>query len=105
MEWVLHMLQETRRKYHPLPKQEHLPTPLPLSRNVEPLGSVLCISATIGPIAQSLPSASLQAELLSTNSGPDFLEGQWGTKKEKRDICFISGQSRRCDINTESLSF
>ena len=31
------------------------------------------ISATIGPIAQSLPSASLQAELLSTNSGPEFL--------------------------------
>ena len=67
------MLQETRRKYHPLPKQEHLPTPLLVSRNVEPLGSVLCISATIGPVAQSLPSASLQAELLSANSGPDFL--------------------------------
>ena len=74
LEWTeFFTCSETRRKYHPLPKQEHLPTPLLLSRNVEPLGSVLCISATIGPIAQSLPSASLQAELLSTNSGPDVL--------------------------------
>ena len=50
-----------------------LDTPLLMSKNVEPLGSVLCVSATFGPIAQSLPCTSLQAELLSANSGPEFL--------------------------------
>ena len=37
-------------------------------QDVEPPGSVLCVSDTIMPIAQRVPSASLQAEFLSAAS-------------------------------------
>ena len=81
VECAFHLLQETRSKYHPLPRQEHLLAPLLMSRNVEPLESVLCISATVMRIAQSIPSASLKFELLSTPFGTRFSRRRVGDQK------------------------
>ena len=67
--------QETRRNYHPLTKQEHLHTPLLMSRNVKPLWS---LSASL---LQSCPLHRESAHLFRLNSclqllRADFLEGQ-----------------------------
>ena len=58
-----------------------------MSRNVEPLG--LCISATIMPIAQSIPSAFLKAELLSVPLGTRLSGRTEGdTEGVKRDMFY-----------------
>ena len=96
--------QETRRNYHPLTKQEHLHTPLLISRNAEPLWS---------PSVSLLQSRSLHRvspHLFRLNShlhlpGADFLEGQWWARQVGRDVCFTAGQSVKCGQDTESLSF
>ena len=36
--------------------------------------------------------------------GPDFLEGQWGTQKVWKEICFTARQSGRCGLDTGYLS-
>ena len=36
--------------------------------------------------------------------GPDFLEGQWGTQKVWKEICFTARQSGRCGLDTDYLS-
>ena len=56
VEWVFHLLQETRRKCQPLPRQEPLPTPLLMSRNVEPLGSVSAFLLQLGPLHRVYPA-------------------------------------------------
>jgi len=96
--------QETRRNYHPLTKQEHLHSPLLMSRNAEPLWSLSVSQLQLCPLHRVSP------HLFSLNSrlqlpGADFLEGQWWAWQVGRDVCFTAGQSVRCGQDMESLSF
>ena len=96
--------QETRRNYHPLTKQEHLHTPLLISRNAEPLWS-LSVS-----LLQSHSLHRVSPHLFRLNShlqlpGEGFLEGQWWAQQVGRDVCFPAGQSVRCGQDTNHCHF
>ena len=104
VEWVFHLLQETRRKCQPLPRQEPLPTPLLMSRNVEPLGSVASSLLQLGPLHRVYPLHLCRLNSCLQLRDQTFCKDAGGHRSRK-EICFISGQSRRCGINTESLSF
>ena len=86
------------------------------SRNISPLlcswagmwshlGQCSASLLQLGPLHRVYPLHLCRLNSCLQIQDQTFCKDSGETQKEKRDICFISGQSRRCGINTESLSF
>ena len=101
---LFHLLKKLE-KVSPLPKQEHLPTPLLRSRKAELLGSLLCICDTIMPTAQRVPLHLCRLNSCLHLPGAAFLEGQWLGQQSGRDVCFSAGQSVSCGQDTNHCHF
>ena len=106
LEWTeFFTCSETRRKYHPLPKQEHLHIPLLMSRMWSHLGHCSASLIQSCPLHRESPLHLCRLNYCLQLRGPDFLEGQWWAQQMGRDVCFTAGQSVRYGQDTESLSF
>ena len=69
-----------------------------------PLGQHSASLLQLGPLHRVYP-AHLCRLNCCLQLGDQTFSKDTGGHRSRKEICFISGQSRRCGINTESLSF